>query len=167
MENLNAEKAKKKRHEIVTVCLWLGIIFSLLYPFLALLTNLPSMETIHLESKPSIEEQDLMINSGLFMSLLWSTPFIFMIGFIIGFVQLLRWKKLGFTLICAIAAIAIITSIFCMIKVNSAVYDITYIDVFSTSDIIKNIIYPLLAVGALWGVLQIKKDSVSCWEQLK
>jgi hypothetical protein len=131
----------RKRHGFTSFWLIFGIVanaFSALY-------NLFLEEMYNASQHGSILNQVIGELSDNFR-LLRFMGIVSLIG-IVGYVFLLKWKKIGFWLFCGVAVIALVLNI--IMGVNAV-----------------GLITGLAGVPILYGILRIKKNGKSTWEQL-
>lgn len=98
----------------------------------------------------------LLFVMGLFYTIGGRGPFVsnlfytILVGIITwGFIALLKWKKYGFYMI---AGVAVVTTFF-------------YFTVAPSLSILS--FMPLVSLGILYAILQLKKYGKSCWSQLE
>ena len=88
---------------------------------------------------------------------------------IVGYIMLLKWRKRGFYLVC----LAWLLQYFLSISDYDLVYNMVlsvcwaFTDRISTMSDLGYIGVLLINFGILLGILQIKKNGVSCWSQLR
>lgn len=86
---------------------------------------------------------------------------------VVGLFMLLNWRKLGFWLVVTAAVINVLTVVYTQYEM-SQIYSMLGISVgIDTAEIVKAIGQEAIRIGILFGVLQIKKNGVSCWSQLE
>lgn len=164
MENLT--KAKQ-RHSFVTVWLWFGVIWSILS---ALQFLLPQGDTFSLqfllENGISSDNVNLFIDSLRRHSfILRSATYISTVCLIVGYLLLIKWRKIGFWLVVVttVAMAAIGAAVAELIRQDYYLIDYMFYSPNRIATIIQIAINPALLI-TLWAVLHIKKDGISCWD---
>lgn len=162
-------KNSRKRHGFVTFWLWLGIVMAILSPVYSVMFS-QKIDKIsrYLFFETSAQEKSVV---NAFRSALTShlseielCSLLSAILTIIFNILILRWRKIGFW--CNMGS----SIVFCVINL----YLISLIqNDYSTIGLTVNINYGIAIIPVvtssviLWAVLQIKKNGVSCWKQLK
>ena len=158
----------RKRNWFVTTYLWLSIIgnvFSMIINISTYRTLLRSLEEWkYLESDGSFNYQmarEVLVNDG-FISLI--VALLEGVLLILFYVLILRWKKVGFW--CAIIAIWV-ANIANLILTNMIEQTMIGLGYPNEQNEYKYLIIAAVFSVILWAVLQIKKNGVSCWKNLK
>ena len=88
---------------------------------------------------------------------------------IVGYIMLLKWRKWGFYLVCLVWILQYILSISDLDLVYYMVHTVhwTFTNRISTTSDLGYLGTLLNNFGILLGILQIKKNGVSCWSQLR
>lgn len=67
---------------------------------------------------------------------------------VLGYLLLMRWKKSGFYVLIGMAAVTLMMNLFSGETISFATF------------------FPIISALILYAVLQIRKNGISCWEQL-
>lgn len=158
----------RKRNWIVTTYLWLSIIGNVISMIISISnyrTLLRSLEEWkYLEPDDSFNYQmarEMMVNDCLASLIVILLEGVLLIVF---YVLILRWKKVGFW--CAIITIWI-ANIANLILTNIIEQMMIGIGIPNEQHEYKYLIIAAVFSVILWAVLQIKKNGVSCWKNLK
>ena len=142
-----ANQTEKQRHGFVSFWIWLNIVIDGFFSIFFIATVYDRLNLLF-SSHPSVSDAIGVVVGSC-------SPALVVICMVVSLIMILKWKKLGFTiyLIASIAALAF--SIIALITTESypEFWDI--------------IIYSVISLVALYGVLQIKKNGVSCWTILE
>ena len=133
------ELVTRKRNVFVSIWLWLMM---LSYLFIAVV----NIYGIFVWKNLNMEETLSVISVIVFAHILS----------IISVMFLLRWKKIGFWALCTSHIIGAFAWYFFFISVPQ-------INIFTISTSTAIAIFPIVH----WAILQIKKEGVSCWKNLK
>lgn len=161
----------KERHGFVTFWLWLGIVGCLFSVLVNMYNKMQDYFRIcnHLSSI-NIKFGLLGINNDISSI---RTGFIYLyiymildaIFLIIGYAQLLKWKKSGFWILVGtrILSIVLVDAVFSYINKN------TPFPIYDTSLFMEiiTIVGVIFSMGLLFAILHIRKNGVSCWKQLE
>lgn len=140
----NPDDYSLERNGFVTFWLWLGIISNV-----AVLLF-------------SLNDGDFLSN-GIF-----TAGLILSVGIaIVGLAMLLNWRKMGFWLVVIGNLISVATVIYLQFEVSELYRSIGMEGGIDTASLIKTIGQSIVSLGILYGVLQIKKNGISCWSQLE
>lgn len=166
METNVPNEQTKQRHGFVTFWLWLGIIGSVISIPSSIfsynqLTNLgyAGMQLINAGVDLGSFQFAIQIHTEMMM-LIGAVSGILMIVFSL---KILHWKKNGFW---GMVITAGFTSILNMIVLYMIQNDYLQIGLTINLNPITTVIATPLCIFILWAILQIKKNGVSCWEQL-
>ena len=88
---------------------------------------------------------------------------------IVGYIMLLKWRKWGFYLVCLAWTLQYFFVRFhdyCMYYPDLTISDF-FIRSICNGSVLGYIGFFLINFGILLGILQIKKNGVSCWSQLR
>jgi len=140
----------RKRHGFTSFCLIFGLV---VFAIIGVASFFASGATKIGYDKQS--EAQLMATVAVFNGIVC-------IGYTIGFVLLLCWKKIGFWIIAGLSIISILIIVILAVMIPNA---------GSTGSIMSSglsgIAFRLIIVAIIWGVLHIRKNGKNTWEQLK
>lgn len=165
--NASATDVARERAGFITFWLWLGIIANVIsLPFTIMYINGMSnlgqwgMELIlyGVDLSPFTSS----INPPKYM--LMGAAILSAISCFWGYALLLKWKKSGFTVISIFAIINVIMQFICYPMIEEAYASIGLVVDYSA---VITLISAAVSIVVLWAVLQIRKNGVSCWSQLK
>lgn len=157
----------KRRHGFVTFWLWLGIIVNIITIFTAIIayqnfTNLGYVGMDLIASGVDINPFCDAINHHVFiMQIIAGASGVCLIA---GYVLLLKWKKAGFWLL---AITSVIVAGLNVLMMNFVKQDYALLGLNINWSPITQLIVTPISVLILWGILQIKKDGISCWKLLQ
>lgn len=160
-------KQTKKRHGFVTFWLYFGLVANIIgiiasvvsyqnltnlgYTGMQLITSgvdiTPFSEAIH---PHVLVLQVVAVISGILM--------------IVGYAMLLNWKKAGFWII---TVTAIITAIIIVIMMGYIKQDYALVGLTINWNPVTQLVVTPVSVFILWAILQLKKERISCWQQLE
>lgn len=158
-----------KRHGFVTFWLWLGIIINIISAPFSLITyqNLKNLGEYGMQLiiagvdiQPSVET---IATHALVMQIVAVLSAIILI---IGYRKLLNWQKSGFWINACAGVIGCVVNIFMMHSIGQEYLKLG-LSIFQTQQLIMTAIGCAVSILILWAILQIRKDGVSCWKQLK
>ena len=144
---------EKQRHGFVTFWLWLMLLSNLAVAIYMIAERdlaiwiYATEEKAHLMFYGIINGVDLFCNSMIVLAGLGVVNFI-------AAILLLKWKKAGFWVCIAASAINLIVMII-LASIGGL-----------SSAVISSIIGAIAGPLVLYGILQLKKNDVSCWKQL-
>lgn len=158
---------EKERHGFVTFWLWLCIIANIIMiPFSIIsyqnLTNLGYYGMDLIASGIDLTPFSEAIHPHvLIMQIVAALSGIAMVVF---YIQIKNWKKSGFWgLVITAVTVAIINTI----MMNLIQKDYQLVGMYLNLNPIAQVIATPLSLLILWGILQIKKNGVSCWKLLE
>lgn len=150
--------AKKKRNGGITFLLWLAIIFNIINPILN--------GTSFYDSLTIFEEAGYSQAAGWVSVFIISAVF-FSILNIVGFAQLLLWKKAGFYVFCVSSIVSAAANILIGMQLSDACEELLYSgNPFDSTYNITILASAIISVLVWRGLLAIRKDGKSCWSQL-
>jgi hypothetical protein len=168
----------RKRHGFTTFCLMFGLVlFAIMgvFSFSAGAAVKVSYNTKFKEFQ-NVNEKDLILHeeeyggndleeyqevkNAKFTIALSVFNGIVSLAFIIGFVLLLRWKKIGFWIIVGLSIISILI-------LPVIIPKLAFTGSMTKSDIFSGIVTRVITVAIIWGVLQIRKNGKNTWKQLE
>lgn len=158
---------EKQRHGFVTFWLWLGIIVNVIsIPLTIILyqrmSNLGYLGMQLIAAGIDIDPFSKAIGSHVLIMQIVAA--IAGIALIVGYSLILKWKKSGFWLAVVVAVIVAVVNV---IMFNLIKNDYLSIGLLLDFNPIVQLIATPISLIILWAVLQIKKNGVSCWKQLK
>jgi hypothetical protein len=159
---------KKQRHGFVTFWLWLGIIGSILSPIMLAFAYVAFESQIsHLRYQEGFVQIAGTVNSI-------SSTFLTMVicGIISAIVSLicysfiLKWRKFGFWGLVGSSLVFGAVNLFLINKLGDSFRELgSYYD--STQQTVISAVGFLFGTFVLWAILQIRKNGVSCWDNLE
>ena len=158
-----------KRHGFVTFWLWLGIVANVISGPSSILgyQNLKNLGFYGMQLiSAGVDIDPYMSAIGTYATILQCVALLAAVLLIVGYKKLLNWKKSGFILNAVTGVVSSIVNA-AMIYLISQEY--AKLGMILPTEL-QSIIAPIGAVFSifiLWAILQIKKDGVSCWSQLK
>ena len=167
METNVLNEQTKQRHGFVTFWLWLGIISTAISIPSSIfsynqLTNLGYIGVQLINAGVDLESFNFAIQIHTeMMMLIGAVSGVLMIVF---YSKILRWKKNGFW---GMVITAGITAIFNMIVLYMIQNDYIQIGLTYNINPMISVIATPFSILILWAILQIKKNGVSCWENLE
>jgi hypothetical protein len=167
METNEKIEQLKDRHTLITIVIVAGIIITFIINLLMLL-NCWSMigyaqwEFGAFTHDPDIQEVYRTVFDVLLVQMLVvivSTVFI-----MIFYAKLLSWKKWGFW---GYAITSVVTTAAMIVMSSYITKAFSKIEVDVPNNNFIQIVWTLATIALLYAILQIKKNGVSCWEQLE
>ena len=167
--NIESDNVKQDRAGFITFWLWLGIITNLITaPFTIL--HLNSMSNLgYLGMELITQGVDITpFSNSITMPIyvLIGTAVFSAICNIWGYAMLLKWAKKGFYIISFAAIINVVLNFICYPEIQNAYSSIGLLVDYSNIGYI-GIVGACFSLFILWLILQIKKDGVRYWSQLK
>ena len=157
---------KKRRHGFVTFWLWFSIVVNVIFTPI----SMASLEYIKINagntfSFAGVEHSIISFMQSSFFYL-YINMVIQAIFIIVGYAKLLRWKKSGFWLIVEMQILTTAINIFLYASIGKILISHGWIAFNTMQMIISSIIGVIFGLVVLRAILQIRKEGVSCWEQL-
>ena len=157
----------KKRHGFVTFWLWFGIIVNIINTPLTIISYQNIINYVNTQISTIAEGVDFTAykeSIGFHIILLQIMIAIAGICMVVFYSILLNWKKSGFWGLITTAIIAAIINVFLL---NCLKDDFTNIGLVYNYNPIKQFITTPISILITWAILQLKRDGVSCWNQLE
>lgn len=167
METTEIKEQPKSRHPLVTIVIVAGMALTLIIN-VATLMNCWSMigyaqwEFGAFSHDPDIQEAHrtvFFVLLALMLVVIVSTVFIMFF-----YAKLLGWKKWGFW---GYSITSVVTAAATIVMSSYITKAFSMIDVDVSGNIPFQIAWTLAIIALLYAVLRIKKNGVSCWEQLE
>ena len=144
------ENNQKQRNAFISVWLWLSVIGSAL---MLLLSLLGLFEILNVVGSLPI---DVLIHLIF--------PCFYMLMLLVGYIELLRWKRIGFNRILSITLVYILVNV---LLSNSVKLELEVEGVEAQVNYFTRVVAPLFSMLILFLILQVRKNGESYWSAMK
>lgn len=158
-----------KRHGFVTFWLWLEIVINIIAVPYSLMSY-QSLKNLGLYGmqliSAGIDINPFVDTIGIYVLIMQATALMGATLLIIGYRKLLNWQKSGFWLNASTAVVSCIINIIMMHFIGQEYLKLGLL-LFASRQLVMVAIGVVISILIQWAILQIRKDGVSCWNQLK
>ena len=167
METTSIKEQPKSRHPLATIVIVVGMLLALIINILTVLNCWSMIGYAHWEfgafsHDPDIQEVRRTVFDVLLAQML--VAIVATVFILIYYVKLLEWKKRGFWGFVITSVVATAANVMMSGYITKA---FSKIDVDVPSNILLQIVWTVFTIAILYAVLCIRKNGVSCWEQLE
>ena len=157
----------KKRHGFVTFWLWFGIITNIVTIPLSIISYQSISNYVNIQIPTIVDGVDFIAyKEAIYLHVLLHQIIIAISGIcmVVFYSMLLIWKKSGFWGLISTAIIAAVVNI---IMLNCLKDDFTNIGLAYNYNPLKQFLTTPISILITWAILQLKRDGLSCWNQLE